>query len=370
MTQPKASRLAGRSALLLLVTLSGAMGCDALFNHDAPAVEEARALLDDGGGGDARAERAALAAERLQRYLDLAACGEGFLPTDKHLEKSAAAYDLGLALFAVGESFGERFDATAAPNAPPSEARRKQATCALGFVKRLRADETQPWLLRQRAAYLEGNLHLLLADYDAAIAAYDLVLGWLGADTPPSSALPNGISHETREALLATAKDAAYNRAIALRRRERDRDGGPPDASEDAAPDAPSDGAADAPSDAAPDASEDAAPDAAPDAPNDGAADAQADAQDAGGGDGGRGVDGGRGDGGAGDGGQDNPDERSADAGQTQQDGGSGQTPPQGAPPPASGMDERILDELDRAPSFQKEVAKTLRKRTHPTEDK
>ncbi len=83
---------------LVAPTLSA---CDSWFERDAPAVDRAIAELD---GGDARA-----AASLLADYLETGQCSDGFDPKPAIEGKPAAGFDFGLALFRIGESYGQRF---------------------------------------------------------------------------------------------------------------------------------------------------------------------------------------------------------------------------------------------------------------------
>jgi hypothetical protein len=171
--------------------------------------------------------------------------------------------------------------------------------------------------VRARARYLEGNLAFLDADYEGAVRAYDRALV---------------LSPGQNDAGDPVGRDAAWNRAIALRRIEDKKDAG-----QDASPDAP-----------------DAGQDARPDAPQDGGQDAHDSGQDA--------ANDARGDSGStpeagSDGGNDGaPPPQPPDAG-SEPDSGS-------QPPPAStSEDERMLDQLESAPTLQQEEAKRAGKK-------
>jgi hypothetical protein len=164
-------------------------------------------------------------------------------------------------------------------------------------------------------------------EYKDAVASYDASLK-----------LVPGLPEDAGDGI---GRDAAYNRAIALRRiEENERDAGPPDASPDAPPDAepPEDGADSAPPD---------------------------------GGDQDQGEDGGT-DGGNG--------QQSPDAGAKPDAGADGG----GAPPeknqdreeqgpkeqPPVNQDERLLDQLENAPTLQEHAAKRSAKGRATMEDK
>jgi hypothetical protein len=192
--------------------------------------------------------------------------------------------------------------------------RNARVECALRITRMIAGDSSLSIELRARAHYLAGNLEFLRRQYKSAVSAYDLALK-----------LIPGLPVDAGDGI---GRDAAYNRAIALRRieEEQNRDAGAPDTG---APDAP---------DQQPDASDDPG-DAGNQDPN--------------------GQDGGK------------PDPETPDAGgdggadpQGQDAGGGGQDA--GAPPPPSepqrapsvNQDERILDMLEDAPTLQEHDAK------------
>ena len=319
--RPRRKRRETRAAalgLLLAFTLSGA-GCqavDSLFERNAPPVDQAIGLLD--GGADA-------AVGLLEQYLRTGQCSAGgSYSTDNVASKHNAGFDLGLGLFALAEKFGQRFgeeeaDAGAAQNPEDDECRKQEVACALSIVEAIAKDRQIPIDLRARALYLAGNLEFLSRDYQAAVDFYDRALK-----------LIPGLPDDAGDGI---GRDAAWNRAIALRRIEDE----------------------EKKKDAGQDSSPDAQPDAQPDA--------------------GDGGDGGKGDGGGKDSGSDGGDDsgqnqdQSPDAGG--KDSGSGQdaspndqgdagTPPPPEPQrqPSVNQDERMLDMLERAPTLQQEAAK------------
>src|SRR5262249_25676911 len=80
---------------------AGACGWDPghPFDRDAPQVKRALRELDAGD--------AATAAETLEEYLSTGACDEGKIGAPELLKKRPnGAYDLGLALFKIGETYG------------------------------------------------------------------------------------------------------------------------------------------------------------------------------------------------------------------------------------------------------------------------
>jgi hypothetical protein len=170
-----------------------------------------------------------------------------------------------------------------------------------------------PIELRARARYLEGNLAFLDADYEGAVRAYDRALV---------------LSPGQNDAGDPVGRDVAWNRGIALRRIEDKKDAG-----QDASPDA-----------------QDAGQDARPDAPQDGGQDAHDSGQDA------KGDSGSAPEAGA-DGGNDGSPPPSPDGG-TEPDAGN--QPP---PPANTSEDERMLDQLESAPTLQQEEAKRAGKK-------
>ena len=282
------------------------------FERNAPVVEQA--IRDIDAGNLASAE------EALEAYLGTGACADGgiALPPSVH-EKSSGAFDLGLTLFYLAERFGHRFgdeDQSDGGQAEELLAQRRSSEidCALLLVKAIAADTKVPLELRARAHYLAGNLEFLRAKYEDAVKEYDLALG-----------LVPGLYEEAGGDRIG--RDSAWNRAIALRRVEEQKD-----ASNDASDgDDGSDG-----SDASPDSGDGG--DAGPD-----------------------GSDGG-GDSGDGDGGGDK--DAGQDGGKDGGDGDSGTPPPpqpsakQDQPSPPPQQDERMLDKLEEAPTYQQEEAR------------
>ena len=309
---------------------------DELFVRNAPTVDEAIEAYD---GGDASA-----AMRLLSNYLSTGRCEAGQIGAPSSLtERPNASFDLGLALFELGERFGRRFgeeesfgDAGMTPEEEAHLASRsEQVDCALKIVTRIAHDRDVPLDLRARAHYLAGNLEFLRRQYRAAVEHYDRALRLVPG--LPEDAGDDGVG-----------RDAAWNRAIALRRIEEEEQN-----RQDAAPDAPPDGS----------------PDAGQDAGDDGGD----------GGDGGGGEDSG-GDSGSNqddqDGGDPNegPDGGAPDSGsQDNQRPDSGQPPPPEEPPPQSAnQDERTLDMLEMAPTLQQHNAKNraLQRRVRGMVDK
>ena len=281
------------------------------FEREAPPVKEAIAELDAGD--------ASVAASVLEDYLSTGACKEGSIGLPDSVRRLPnGSFDLGLALFKMGESFGARFGDEELDAGMTDEARQKRAAqiaCALEIAQHVASDDAVPLDLRALARYLEGNLDFLGGDYEAAVRAYDesigLAPGMVDAGDP-------------------VGRDAAWNRAIALRRIEDQKDAAPPDGS-------PGDSGKSPPDGGGGDASK---PDGG------GGGDSSAPPQpDAGGNDAG--------------------EDASQPPPPQQQDAG----PP---PPPKETQDDRILDQLENAPTVQEEDAKrhAQHRRVRGMEDK
>jgi len=300
-------------------------------------VREAISHLD---GGDAAAAK-----DILEEYLTTGACKEGSIGAPPRVRRLAyGSFDLGLALFKIAETFGHRFgeeELDASAQDPSFKTRRgEQVGCALLIARAVAEDS--PIELRARAYYLEGNLHFLNGNYEEAVSAYDKALELTPGmdDAGPLGATDSG---KATFAPDPVGRDAAYNRAIALRRIEDKKDAG---------------------QDASSDASEDAANDAGQDSGEGGA-------QDSGNEDSGK--DSGQNDhkdSGAGK--DENEDKKDAgedgkDEPKPEEDAGS---PP---PPPKQNQDERVLDRFENAPTVQQEAARQLgreRRRVRGMSDK
>ena len=276
------------------------------FDRDAPAVKQAIAELDGGDAGSA--------AGMLEDYLSTGPCKEGNIGAPDVLKRRPdGTFDLGLSLFRLGEQFGRRFgeeEIDAGVDDGTRAFRHAQIECARRIVEAIADDPSVPLDLRARARYLEGNLAFLDADYEGAVRAYDRALV---------------LSPGQNDAGDSVGRDAAWNRAIALRRIEDKKDAG-----QDASPDAQ---------------------DSGQDAPQDSGQDAHDSGHDAGGDSGGPPPEAGS------DGGSDgSPPPQSPDGGSEP----DAATPP---PPPTTSEDERMLDQLESAPTLQQEEAKRAGKK-------
>jgi hypothetical protein len=271
------------------------------FDREAPPVREAIVALDAGD--------AAAATGQLEDYLSTGACKDGSIGTPDLLKKRAdGTFDLGLSLFRIGEQFGRRFgDEELDPkvSGDTHDQRHAQVECARRLVDVVAADPSASSELRARAHYLAGNLAFLDGAYEDAVRAYDQAL-------VVAPGLPDGGD--------AIGRDAAWNRAIALRRIEDKKDAGSdaatPDASQDGPTDGPSDGGA-----------------------GDGAKDGAGGGRDAS-----RGGD---------DAGRDSsaPEDHPDAAPEPPREAGA-------PPPPSTNEDERMLDQLESAPTLQQEEAR------------
>jgi len=277
-----------------------------------PLVSEAVAAFDAGD--------AASASQKLEEYLSTGPCKDGSIGTPDFLkQRPDGTFDLGLALFRLGEQLGRRFgeeeiDAGASEQA--RALRHAQVVCGGILVQGIADDRDAPPDLRARASYLHGNLEFLDGEYEQAVRDYDRALVVVPGVVDAGDSL---------------GRDAAWNRAIALRRIEDKKDAG---------------------SDAGSDASSDASRDSGGDSGDH------------------------RGDAGQEGGGPNRPDasdeqDRDAAPRSPPPDAAPPPTPDAGAPPPPRNEDERMLDQLENAPTLQQEEAKRFgKKRVHGMADK
>lgn len=307
------------------------------FERDAPEVNEAIHEIDAG--------QSAPASERLGKYLGAGACENGAMAAPGAGDASAAGFDLGLALFGVAESFGHRFgEPERERDGGPTEEEKQNATlrgdkigCARAVLDAVLASRDLSVEFAARAHYLRGNLGFLSREWDQAVKDYDQAL-----------ALIPGLPADAGDSIGA---DAAWNRALALRNKEEDEK---KDAGDDAdANDADAndqDSGQDAGEDSGQDAGEDSGQDAGEDSGQDAGQDAADDAKD----------DGGDSGGGGDDAGQDAGDDASKNDDKDKQDEkDAGQ--PDAAPPTPTGasQDDRMLDQFEQAPTWQREEAKS-----------
>lgn len=334
-------RAAGASAATIV--LLALFGCDdnrldPLFERHSPVVDEAIAALGSSDAGAAEAQ--------LTGYLGTGPCQEGQIGASAALaERPQATFDLGLTLFRMGERYGGRFGEAPgeqADDAAQLSARSLEVACALSVVQSITDRRSVPLPLRAQASYLAGNLEFLRHEYAAAVASYDAAL----LLTPGSAAGPESATGVS-DAAAAVGRDAAHNRALALRREAEEEPPEPPDAGP--------------PGDGGGSPSEDPPPDAG------GGSQDPEDQED----------EDGDGDDGSDDGpseptpqdqeqpGDDSSERDSSDEPQPE----SPPSEPAAPEPPAApevgsrGQDEKILDQLERAPTVQQQAARAHRGR-------
>lgn len=329
---------------LILCSLVGAMvwlgtGCGGWdprepLMRNAPEVDEAIALMDAGDYTQA--------AQVLQNYLGTGKCQDGEIgvPTAVR-ERPDGTFDLGLVLFHLAEKYGGRFGEEDLPPdgaMKPAEIdpqRISAIDCARSVVNAIASDTTVAAELRARAYFLAGNLEVLRREYQAAVDSYDLALQ-----------LIPGIAVDADGD--AIGRDAAWNRAIALRRLQ-DNDAGQPDAEPDAEPDGGGEG------DQGDGGGEDQQNQDQNGEQDGGADGGDAEQQDGGGEE------------------QDPPkpepgQEEQAEAGDPKEE--MGPIAPSGEEDPEQSRMRMILEELEDAPTYQQEEAKNQRGGRRVLEDK
>ena len=311
-----AAATAGLISSLVFVAACGKT-TDSLFERHSPSVDQAISAYDAGDAGSA--------VSTLEAYLATGKCENGEIGTpDPVRERPNASFDLGLGLFKMAERFGRRFgeEEPIGDGGPNSQEdanlaqRSKGIDCAVRVLRAVAGDSNTPVEFRARAHYLIGNLEFLRRDYKAAVKAYDTALR-----------LIPGVPEDAGDGI---GRDAAYNRAIALRRiqdeEDKKKDAEPPDASNDGGePD----------SGDQPDSGKDQDPDAGKkdDKKNDDQDKDKDKQKDAG------------------------PD-GSAPKPENQPDGGNDQQQPKQPPPQTANQDDRMLDMLEHAPTMQEQDAK------------
>ncbi|MCH2107718.1 MAG: hypothetical protein MK135_00170, partial [Polyangiaceae bacterium] len=174
------------------------LGCeksDDLFIRESPKVNQAIEALRESKYLDATS--------LLESYLETGACESGVIGAgDRARQYGDAAFDLALAFIdttrqALAESAEKNANASSTQpgmmanpmgQANPGggeEASQEQLNseleCALRLLAPLTEDRNHSAALRGRASYLIGNLELLRSEFDAAIAAYDQALQLLPA---------------------------------------------------------------------------------------------------------------------------------------------------------------------------------------------
>ena len=336
---------AGVSALLPFAALGlwqALSGCnsravDEIFTRNAPAVDDAIGALE--------ARDAGAAEQHLTRYLGLSPCREGTINATAALaDRAQASFDLGLSLFEIGERFGGRFGddpGRAQEDARLLAKRSAEVACALAVVRQLVERPSLPLELRAQAYYLLGNLEFLRREYEAAVASYDRALALIPGDDAQTAP--------------AVGRDAAHNRALALRLRDENEP--PPESPDAGPPPEPGDGGQGEPNDDSKDQQQDQKDQKQDQEEKDDSKDQQQDQKDQQ---------------------QDQKDQQQdqkdqqqqQDQKDQQQDGDPhGQKEPEpkeqkGAPPPqplSLSQDDKMLDQLERAPTVQQEAARAQR---------
>jgi Ca-activated chloride channel family protein len=202
--------LAGVASIALM------LGCrdkeQQVFSRYSPVVDEAITALGSVDAG--------VAEGLLSEYLSTGKCKDGTLGTpDQVRELPHATLDLGLTLFRLAERFGSKFGDPAPATEDPNLAgllvkRSQEVDCALRLVRIIAADKDIPLELRAQAYYLSGNLEFLRYDYRAAVDSFDQAIR-----LSPGGSGDAGTDLGTR---------AAFNRAIALARAIEDEENEPP----------------------------------------------------------------------------------------------------------------------------------------------
>jgi len=191
-----------------------------IFDRDDPTVEQARHELEASvAHGDADLVAARLALEELLKFR----C-EGDGGVDLVIKLPNASLDLGLVVFRVAELVGQRFGDEEVDMGEATEAiaanRARELDCAQRLLMKLAGDPSTSKAMALRARYLLGNFAFLARRYKDAIARYDEVL----VAYPARGNDPKEIGAPTDDD--AVARDAAWNRAIALKRLEDEKDAG------------------------------------------------------------------------------------------------------------------------------------------------
>lgn len=342
-----------RTWLALTLVAWAALGCheapagtsaiDRVFTRRAPAVERAVEAIESRDAG--------IAERLLSDYLGTGDCEGGRIGSPPRLaERPEASFDLGLVLFQIAERFGARFGDDLGQRIDPAALGRRseEISCASQILDRVLAEPELPLALRAHALYLAGNLELLRHDYRSAVAAYDRALALI-----PGSDGEEGDS---------VGRDAAHNRALALRYEQEEPPppdaGAPPPSDGGAPPDEPPpprDGGAPNPSDDPQEPGDQSSPEQKEDPKGD--QPEQDEPKD-----------------------EQEPSEPQAgnepeDAPSQQGADGPREQPEQGAEPPptqtALSQDEKVLDRLERAPTLQQHAARAQQGRARPAgEDK
>lgn len=212
--RPERAAGAAASVLALLLVCGGlsalGSGCDSpsvdrAFTRRAPDVDRGIEALE--------ARDAGAAALHFTNYLGTGPCKDGAIGAPPTLaERPQASFDLGLALFQIAERFGGRFgedQGREEDNPQLLAARSAEVACALSVLEQIVGRRNLPLELTAQAHYLLGNLEFLRREYKAAVSHYNRALELIPGDDAESA--------------QAVGRDAAHNRALALRRAEEDK---------------------------------------------------------------------------------------------------------------------------------------------------
>jgi hypothetical protein len=273
--------------------------------------------------------------------LGIGLCKDGNIGASAALaDRPQATFDLGLTLFKLGERYGARFgeDPGSEQDDPALLAQRSaEVACALSVVQQIVGRADVPLPLRAKGHYLLGNLEFLRREYRSAVAGYD-------------HALELSPGQEQGDEQLG--RDAAHNRAIALRlAKEEDEKKKPPEQPDGGAPDSPDGGSSEQPPPG--DAGQNSQQDQKGDQPEkqDEQGDQQKSEQDQ-------------------EQKQDPSDQKQEQPGDqpepSPQESQNGQDNQPKAPPPRElslSQDDKVLDQLERAPALQQEAARAQRGR-------
>jgi hypothetical protein len=304
------------------------------FERNSVEVDRAIEMIEAGEYSSAQ--------EVLTDYLGAGPCKEGEIALpDSARKKPDGTFDLGIVLFHLAEKYGRKFgdEDQADPENPDDletvAKRALQVRCGLIASLAIAGDTNVPVELRARAYYLAGNMEFLRGRYAEALRYYAESLKLVPG--VPEEAGGDGIG-----------RDVAWNRAVALRRLEKEQDGGgageepqpepqpqPGDDPQDPRGPENQDGGGEGDQDAGNDAGDKDSKDPAEEGP-DGGEDAGPDA----GGNQGQEPD-------AGD--QDDP---------SQQDPQNGDPQPAEPKGPGAEQGDRVLDQFEQVPTYQQEEAK------------
>lgn len=210
-------RLRDTGIVLLALQLLGCSEFDQLFERKSPVVEEALQKLEAGAADQA--------VELLTSYLETGPCQEGVIGAGERARSQGdASFDLGLA-FLDRPTTTSNDDAGAhlttpsplsgvlppsASGAPTPSAPDPRLECALRVLAPVAEADFHPPGLRARAYYLMGNIAFRREDFDSAVDSYGR--GLLLSPGAEDSAVDR------------IGRDLAFNRAIALLRAKEKRE--------------------------------------------------------------------------------------------------------------------------------------------------